>query len=180
MSRKQKLGHLLEGKSLSLETVRKLSQGSVFALQSRYKDRVQVYGSMNTLVHLGRVIQEIETSGEYKILLDEIQDIDIVILETNIDVSNLRLRIGYWVDKYKAKGWTFYKDIAPLRYTLETLLEHKQGRLCYCLYLRNQGNDRKLIGIFDKKSELTKWKKDTYKGERVSAIVYHESVLDRS
>ncbi len=177
MGRKQKLDQLLNSNYMSLETVRKLSGGSVYALKSRFKDRVQVYGTKNTWTHLGRLIEEIQNSGEYIELKNEIQDIDIVLLETDIEVSNLKVRTTYWIDKYKAMGFTFYKDLNPTRYVLETSIEHKAGRMCYCLYLKNKGNDRKLIGIFDRKKQLTSFVKEHYRDGRVSAIVYHESVL---
>lgn len=177
MSRKQKLDHLLEVSAISLETLSKLSGNSVFALKHRFKKRIQVYGSVSTLLSLGRLILEINASGEYSELLADIQNVDLVILEENVPDGDMRLKVSNWVYEFECLGYILYKDLSPLKYVLETVLEYKNGRLCYCLYVKNQGKDRKLVGVFDKKKQLTEFIKGSYKEKRVSAIVYHPSVL---
>ncbi len=171
------MDHLLDKPVMTLETITKLSVSSVYALRNRFKDRIQILGSMNTLVHLGRMIQEIQTSGEYIELKNDLLDIDIVLLETGLEIQDLKVRTSHWIQEYKKSGYTMYKDLNPVRYTLETLLEYKEGRMCYCLYLKNRGSDRKLIGIFDRKSKLTSFVTEHYRDGRVSAIVYDASVL---
>lgn len=177
MSRKKKLDQLIEGHCVSLETLNGLCISSVFALKHRSKKRIQVYGSSNTILHLGRLLEGIRTSGEYSELRNEIQDIEVVILETNVSSNDLRLKISNWIYEFECKGYMLYKDISPLKYVLETALEYNAGRLCYCLYVKNKGNDRKLVGVFEKKADLKQFVKEKYKERRISAIVYHESVI---
>jgi hypothetical protein len=122
-------------------------------------------------------MDEIRASGEYKEMLQDISQLELVVLETCIEEKDLKLRLANWISKYEQKKYVLYKDIAPLRYVLETTVEYKAGRLCYCLYLVNKKRHRVLVGVFEKKKQLTSFVKSAYPSERVSAVVFHESVI---
>ncbi len=176
--RKHNSHQLMSKLKLDLETLLQMSSTScVYGLVNRSKKRIQIYSTRSLLTHLGRIMSEIAVSGEYKEMLQDMSDIELVILETNIEDNDLKLKLANWVDEYERKRYTFYKDIAPLRYTLETTVEYKSGRLSYCLYLVNRKRHRVLVGVFLKKQQLTSFVKSAYPSKRVSAVVYHESVI---
>lgn len=177
---KHEVDHLIDIPTLDLETLVQLTTSSVYALCNTSDKRIQIYGSSTTLVHLGRILEEVKTSGEYKLLKDDLSKVKLVILETNISSESIRLKIGNWIREYKKRGYSLYKDIAPLKYKLDFNLEYKAGRLRYCLYLVNQGSDRKLVGIFDKKKDMKEFMSVHYRGNIVSEIVVHESVTGNS
>lgn len=180
MSKKHKRDHLVEVLGITLEKLVELSGSSVYALVCHSKKRLQVYGSVTTLVHLGRILEEIKLSGEYTELREDLSQIQLEILETNVSKEDMRLRISNWVHEFEGKGYSLYKDIAPLKYVLETILEYKGGTLCYCLYAKNSKKHRKLLGIFSRKKQLNEFVRSNYSNERVSALVVHESVLGTS
>ena len=175
---KDKAHQLMTKFKLDLETLLSMSNTAcVYAFLNKSKKRIQVYATKSLLTHLGRTVSEIAMSGEYVELFRDMADIELVILETGIQENEMKLKLSNWIDEYERKRYKLYKDIAPLRYVLETSVEYKAGRLCYCLYLRNRRRDRILVGVFDKKKQLTSFVKSAYPSKRVSAIVYHESVI---
>lgn len=175
MTTKHKLDHLLDSSLYNLETLMSLTGSSVYALVHRSKKMVQVYGSSTTLSHLGHLLEEIKASGEYSTMLADIQNLSLVILETNIPSKDIKLTISNWISKYKDNGFVLYKDISPMRLVLETRLEYRAGRLHYFLYAVGQGTYRKLLGIFERKKELKEFMNANYKGDRISSLVVHES-----
>ena len=174
----QKLHQLMSGLTLDLETLYSMSGTScVYGLVHKSKKKIQLYATKSLLTHLGRIMDEIRASGEYKEMLQDISQLELVVLETCIEEKDLKLRLANWISKYEQKKYVLYKDIAPLRYVLETTVEYKAGRLCYCLYLVNKKRHRVLVGVFEKKKQLTSFVKSAYPGKRVSAVVFHESVI---
>lgn len=175
MIEKQKPGHLLESPCIALETLLKVSGSSVYALVHRSKSMVQVFGSTNTVKHLGGILEEIKTSGEYRNLLEDVSEIDFVILETNVLKEDLRICIANWISKYKKKGYTMYKEISDSRLVLETRIEFYAGKPKYYLYAVGTGSYEKLLGIFKWKKDLKEFMNANYEGDRISTLVVHSS-----
>jgi hypothetical protein len=175
MSEKYESDHLLDSSLINLETLMSLSSSFVYALVNDSRKMVQVYGSVNMLVHLGHLLEEIRASGEYSTMLEDIQNLKIVLLETNVPSKDIKLTISNWISKYKDSGWILYKDISPMRLVLETRLEYRAGRLHYFLYAVGQGKYRLLLGVFEKKKDLKSFCHANYPGDRISHVVVHES-----
>lgn len=164
---------VLDRSCIKLETLFQLSVSSVYCLVRRDTRMVQVYGSVNTMSHLGRTLEEIRTSGEYKNLLEDLSQIDFCILETIADQKDLKIAIGSWIDKFKESGYTLYKDCSPIRLRLETTLEHRDGRLTYCLYVVSTRSYRKLVGVFVREKDMRKFKDEHYKDNKVRKVIVH-------
>jgi hypothetical protein len=176
MTMNQKLGHLLDSPSIPIETLLYLSGSSVYAFRHRSKKLVQVFGSTNVLSHLGRTMDEIKTSVEYKNLLDDLSEIDFVILETSIPKSEMKVSISKWIEKYKDDGYVLYKDISPIKLVLETRIEQRGYAIRYCIYaVSSTGSYRKLLGSFKYKRQMKEFLNANYKGDRISSLVVHES-----
>jgi hypothetical protein len=175
MMMKQKLDQVLDSSCIDLETMILLSGSSVYALVNDSRKKVQVYGSGNVLVHLGHLLEEIRASGEYSTMLEDIQNLQIVLLETNVPMKDIKLTISNWISKYKEDGFVLYKDISPMRLVLETRLEYRAGRLHYFLYAIGQGSYRRLLGVFEKKKSLKEFVHANYKEGRITSVVVHES-----
>lgn len=178
----KKVDHLLHTFSLDLEAMRKFSGGSVFALICRSKRRLQVYASKSSMKQLSLILDDIEVSGEYTELAKDLETtkVELVVLETGtITDSTRRERLYHWIKHYESRGYRLYKDIAPIRYKIQETVEPRSGRFCYCLYLVNSKSHKILVGIFHKKSDMNKFKKDNYNTKRIQNIIYHESVLNK-
>lgn len=173
MTMTQKLDHLLDINDLDLETLSTLTGSFVYALENASGKLVQVFGSTNTLRHLGGILEEIKTSGEYKTMKEDLHDLVFRVLETN--PKNMKISISLWIKRYKDVGYTMYKDCSPISLSLETRVERVDGRLCYCLYIVGRKSYKKLIGIFKKKKHLEEFKNASYKGDRISTVVVHSS-----
>ncbi len=163
--------------NISLETMMsKYSQSCIYALVHRSERRLQIFGSINMLVHLGKLLEEIKTSGEYTKLMEDLNEIDIVILETSVSSKDMKLKIGNYVSKYKNDGYVMYKEITTFRYYLETTIESRDRKIVYCLYVRNR-NDITLVGIFNKKNLMEDFIRKSYPNNHIDNIVLHDSIV---
>lgn len=178
MGKKQKVDQLKDVHAVDLETLLKFTGSVVFALRNRFKKRVQVYGSSTGLAHLGRLLEEIKISGEYTELRQDLEELEVVILETNVE--DVKLKIVHYTKQYEDLGYALYRDIAPVKYVLETTIEYKASKMYYCLYAVNRKRKRCLLGTFTKKKQLTSFMKEHYPSGRVSALVYDSSVVGTS
>lgn len=168
------LDHLIDIQSLSLETLANLSGNLVYCLENASDRLVQVFGSTNGLKHLGGILEEIKTSGEYKTMKKDLPVLVLRVLETNPE--SMKIAVAIWMDKYKTMGYTMYKDCSPIRLSLETRIETFDRKLCYCLYLVGRGSYKKLVGVFGKKKDLVAFRDANYPGDRISEVVVHCSV----
>ena len=173
MTMKQQRDHLLDIQNIDLETLVALSGSLVYALVNESGKLVQVFGSTNGLKHLGGILDEIKTSGEYKDMRKDLPNLVLKILETNPE--HMKTAIGLWVDKYESFGYAMYKDRSPMRLSLETRLVFVRGKLRYCLYVVGRKSYEKLVGVFDRKKDLEQFKNASYKGDRISTVVVHSS-----
>ncbi len=171
MTMKQELDHLLDIQELSLETLTELSGSLVYCLENSSDRLVQVFGSTNALKHLGGILEEIKTSGEYKTMKKDMTKLKVKVLETS--PKSMKISIAIWMDKYKAMGYTMYKDCSPISLSLETRVETMNRKLCYCLYLVGRGSYEKLVGVFEKKRELEAFKDASYPDNRILDVIVH-------
>jgi len=178
MTMKHEADHLLDLSKLPLETLVTLSGSFVYALENDSGKLVQVFGSANALKHLGGILDEIKTSGEYKTMKEDLPHLVLRILETN--PKDMKISISLWIKRYKSIGYTMYKDCSPIVLSLETRVETVDGKLCYCLYIAGRKSYRKLIGVFKKKRDLDAFKNANYKGDRISTVVVHSSARLRN
>ena len=174
MDTEKDINDLIKVLNLNLETLFNLKGNFVYAFLNSENKRIQIFSCKQFLQHLSKAISEINTSGEYSELKNDLNKIKICILETNFNDS-LRLRQSHWIDVYRNKGYKLYKDITPVKYSIETAVEMIGGKLRYILYLKNLRHDRIKVGIFSKKKELKSFIETHYK-HGVTAVVYHESI----
>lgn len=167
---------LIQVVPISLETMTNYIGGSfVYALLHSNMKLVQVVGTSNVLVSLGRLLEEIgKSNGEYTKIQEEIDKTQVVILETT-SKEELQIRLSHWRQYYKDLGYEFFKDVASVRYSLETRYEYRQGKMHCFLYAVNKRKDRKLLGIFGKKRLLEEFIQVAYPDNRIERLVYHES-----
>lgn len=176
MKKIQKVDELLHVLPFSLETLLGIPENSVYCFLNVDARHVQVYASVCIVKHLAGLLEAIKTSGEYKVLKEEIHSTKIVVLETGVDREQLKLRQAFWIDQYKHKGYSLYKEVTPIRYNLETDVTWVGGRIEYHLYARNKRKGV-LLGKFRKKKDMDTFLKENYKDGKVYTFLYHSSVL---
>jgi hypothetical protein len=169
-------GSIISTNSL-LQDLVALPRACVYALVDEVGQRIQVFSTLCMTKHLGTMLDEISVSGEYKSLWQDIQKLKLIVLET-IDPKNRKVRHGYWVSYYRSLGWSFYKDNAPVTYSLETKVGFRFGTLSYFVWLRNKRKDKILVGIFTRKKEMKTWIDTYYPDGIVRDVVRHESVRE--
>lgn len=175
MEKKQKDVGLLDVRKLSLETLVGLPKNVVYCFLDSDLRYAQVFSTVSIVQHLGRILEEIESSGEYSVLRERLKDTKIRILEVDILETDLKLRQAYWIDLYTKKGYKMYKELTPIRYNLETIVEWEGGRAEYRLYARNKRKSI-LLGRFRKKGELEDFLSESYPDGKVYTFLYHVSI----
>lgn len=176
MDTKQNSNEVIEVVDMSLETLLSLPGNCVYVFENENKKHIQIYSSKNMVSHLLETCKEIQLSGEYSQLRNEMKEVKIKILETNLEPNQLRIRQSYWIDLYRDKGYKLYKEISPIKYTIDVEFGYQYGRIHFFVYLKNTRKDTKLIGVFPNKTSMEKWMRKHYPGKKVSNIVIHESV----
>ena len=178
MNRIQDKAILLDSKYFTLETLLNIETNVVYCFLNVDSKRVQVYGTKCIIQHLGRILDEIKTSGEYSVLRDDMKNTEIVILESNILETDLKLKVAYWVDWYQSRGYRLFKELSPIRYKLDRVVEFEGRKLMYYLYARNK-RDSVLLGRFRKRREMEDFISDSYPDGKVFKFLYHSSISSR-
>ena len=159
---------------IPLETIVSLAQSlpvsCIYALVNDDTKRFQLYSSTNTTIHLLSLIRRINEDPKEFLLREELAKCKLVILETQQITKDRQLEL---ISEYLDNGYTQYKLYAPIKYSLETLVDEE--RRMYCLYVVNsKANHRILIGRFRKHKTLRQFIEKHY-GTGVRRIVKHHS-----
>jgi hypothetical protein len=176
MNQIQKSNDVLSVGILELGKLMDLPEHCIYAFRNPKTKLIQIFGTACMLGHIMRILPEIKISGEWKALKDDLENIELCILETNVDPIDRRLRQAFWINKYRYElCYELYKDVAPIRFRTDIQMEYQYGKLCYFVYLMNTRKDRRLIGIFSTKKEMMVFLDTHYPRGVVSKIIFHES-----
>lgn len=162
--------------NVSLEALACLPMSCVYAIRSKVGMTIQIFSTVNMACHLGKLVDEIRISGEWLCLRKEIQNTEIVILETDIPKEKLKLRHAYHIGEYRKSGYRFYKDSSPVNYSIDKTIRLFNGRLCLFVSLRNARKDEILIGIFHGKKEMNLFLETHYKDGIVRDVVFYTRI----
>lgn len=178
MSVKQVCNSILHVEDINLETGLKYVSNSVYMLSNDDSKTIFISYTTNLCQSLGRLLGDIKSnSGEHKTLKDDIENVKLYILETNLETGQLKLRTAYWSNLYADRGYKFYKQMNLVNYTLETTIGYKEGKVHYFCYLVNKRKDKILIGMFSKKKEMSSFLRTNYPNfNRIGKVVLHDSV----
>lgn len=178
MTKKKVVEEVLHLVPINLETSIQYATHCIYIISNDRSKTCLIGSSSNLYTTIGRLLEDLKLSnGQYKSLKDDLENVTISILETNLEKGLLKLRQAHWIRTYRDKRYKFYKDISPLKYTLSIDLGFINHKLYYFVSLTNQSNDSRLIGRFSTKKEMNDWIGVSYPDlERISSIVIHESV----
>ena len=174
MSTDTKIDMVMLESHIDLETSLCMVQGLVYGIVNVERCIIHIAYTNNLYEAIGRLVAVLQSgSPEYGSMKDDIKQCKVVVLETGIEKGDLRLRTGYWISLYKDRKYSFYKELNPLLYTLETSIERKGNYLLYFVYLKSKGKITLVVGEFKKKREMTEWIRRNYPDtSRIHKIVY--------
>lgn len=178
MSRDTKTNSVLELVPINLETGLLMVQGLIYSIVNSTTKTVVVGSTSNLYEAIGRAMSILASgSPEFGSLKEELKDCSVCVLETNVNKKDLKLRQAYWISYYREKGFKFYKELNPLRYTLETDWDYREGKICYFVSLKSRRSDKLLIAVFRKRKEMKEWIRVHYPDtSRISKVVYQSSL----
>jgi hypothetical protein len=138
-----------------------LPEGCTFALFNQKRKKAQLFICKNGLIRIPQIINTLRNNEHSsKELCSDLQDLELVILETNNDISILRLHMQYWKDYLKDLELETYNKINCLIYKSRVTTGYDYtGELRILVELVNRRNESFVVGVFEKMYEAKEFQK---------------------
>lgn len=145
----------------------------VFGLINSKDHKIYLGYTINLPQALARIIKETKLSNNK--LNNDWNKLELVILETFTDRSNLRVRHKWYFNEYSNKGWMFYNKISnSTRYKLRLDIVSDKG-LDYKVKVKLLTRRYKevVVGVFDTYEDAKAWSSIHYPdSNNITNIVY--------
>ena len=153
--------------SMKIKDLSDLPKISVFALFNPKKNKVHLMYAKNTLIKLAKFIDELKyNKNRNKELCDDVEDLEVIILETYVDESICRMHMNYWYDYvtkveqlelYSRYNYLVYKPrITVSAYEYDYLNKNQVDRV-YVEFI-NARNEGTVVGVFNNIIEAEEFK----------------------
>ena len=164
---------LIQTSQLAIIDLLNLPDNLVFCFLNDDLKKFQVMYATNLLTYLGRLKSNFKANPEYA-WIEGNKDLRIMILETDVNKQDWRLRKSYWEDQLEKDGWKSYKEESPWGYKLDYQPEYINKVMHYVLYAKSSNGVKKL-GVFRRKSQLDEFLQKCYPEGRIYKFIYQES-----
>jgi len=162
---------------MKLKNLTELTCSGIWAFVNDKDKRIFISHSNNILSSVSRNISEIkDKSHSCRKLLRDFPNLDLLVLEANVLPHDRKIKVGKWMDHYRNKGWTLYKDNPPVSYSIRTAIS-KDYKVH--ILLVNKRNDKLVIGVFTTMDEATQFLSTNYPNNKVHNIIYSDNSLTR-
>jgi len=150
---------------MKLTDLAKLPYISVFCLYNPKKNKVYLAHTNNMLLRFAKLIDELrQHHHSNKELCEDIDDLELVILETYHDIEHARLHMSYWKNYVtNVEGMELYNNNNYLTYRTR-IYEDVYNERIY-VELVNARNQSFVIGVFDHMIEAKEFKASLDKSE---------------
>ena len=144
----------------------------VFGLINTQNKNIYLSYTINLPLALARIIKEIKNSNNK--LKKDWDKLELVILETVTDRSNLKVRYKAYCDEYSNNGWVFYNKISNLvNYKIRHEIVTIEGKVKVQVKLLNRRYKEIVVGTFDTYEDAMKWSTVNYPdSNNIINIVY--------
>ena len=174
---------------MKLSNLSNLPNNSVFALHNPKKNKVHLMYAKNTLVRLARFIDELRNrENSLTELCDDLDDLELVILETYSTESVCKLMMNYWYDYvteeegmelYTKRNYLSYKArIEYLSFSYDYLNKNNVD-LVYVQLVNSRGKGM-IVGVFKSIPEAEEFKKNYLDIQRHITPVYATNDLTKN
>ena len=174
---------------MKLSVLTTLPKTSVFALFNPKKNKVHLMYAKNTMVKLVKFLDELKyNKHRNKELCEDVDDLELIILETYSDDSICRMHMNYWYDYIlNEEGLELYGNRRNyLQYKLRTsvsafeydYLNKSNVDRVYVEFI-NSRNEGFVVGVFDNVPEATQFSEFVSNNQEYLFTVYASNRLTR-
>jgi hypothetical protein len=159
-------------------TLNDLSTPGIWAIVNERDRLVYLSQSNNVLASMSRNIDMIHNKSHScrKLLRDKSLLSFVVLEEVSSTETDRKLRLNYWINHYRNKGYTLYrKHNGEATYTPK-LFVTKDYKVHVTLV--NKRNDKLVVGVFDKMNDATQFI-TTYYSNIFYTITYSDNILTK-
>lgn len=158
-------------------TLNDLSKPGIWAIVNERDRVVYLSQSNNILSSMSRNIDMIhDKSHPCRKLLRDKSLLSFVLLEELHTETNRKLRLNYWINHYRNKGYTLYRrHNGEVSYTPKVFVT-KDYKIHVTLV--NKRNDKLIVGVFDKMDDATQFI-TTYYSNTFYNITYSDNILTK-
>lgn len=158
---------------MKLKNLTELTCSGIWAFVNDKDKRIFISHSGNILSSVSRNISEIkDKSHSCRKLLRDLPHLELIVLESGVLPHDRKIKVGEWMDYYRNKGWTLYKDTHPVSYSIRTSIS-KDYKVH--ILLVNKRNDKLVVGIFPTMDEATQFLSTNYPNNKVHKVIYSEN-----
>lgn len=163
---------------MKLRNLIELSGSGIWAFVNDKDKRIFITHSNNILSSVSRNISQIQDkSHSCRKLLRDLPNLELVVLEKDLNSLDRKVKVGKWMDHYKAKGWTLYKDTHPVYYSIRTSVS-KDYKVHVLLV--NKRNDKIVVGIFPTIDLANEFVSINYPNNNITSVIYSQNDLTSS
>jgi hypothetical protein len=156
-----------------LKNLTELTCSGIWAFVNNKDKRIFISHSNNILSSVSRNISEIkDKSHSCRKLLRDFPNLDLLVLESHVLPHDRKIKVGKWMDHYRNKGWTLYKDNPPVSYSIKTTISNDYK---VHILLVNKRNDKLVVGVFPTMDEATQFLSTNYPDNKVHKVIYSEN-----
>jgi len=157
-----------------VKQLRELPEGCTFALYNPIRKKSQLFICKNGLIRIPRIINDLRTNEHTnKELCRDLEDLELIILETSNDYSLLRLHVQYWYDYMKDIGLETYSKHTYLKYKARVNVGYDfNGEQKVFVELVNRRNESFIVGVFDNMYDAKTFKVDYFDSMKYVYPVY--------
>jgi hypothetical protein len=162
---------------MKLKNLTELTCSGIWAFVNTKDKRIFISHSNNILSSVSRNISEIkDKSHSCRKLLRDLPNLELLVLEADVLPQDRKIKVGKWMENYKNKGWTLYKDTPPVLYSIRTSIS-KDYKVH--ILLVNKRNDKLVVGVFTTMDEATQFLFTNYPNNKVHNVIYSDNSLTR-
>lgn len=157
-----------------------LSKHCVYALVCEENKRFAVGYAEDLLNALYVINRDLETP-KYKLLKNDIDKVEIVVLEQDIQNNiNKKILCNEYVEKYKDLGYSQYYPSSFVRYTVHSEPVVYATRSYYVAYIKDRRCNKTVVGLFLKKDALDKFIEEYYPNYTFKNIYYADNIYTKN
>lgn len=156
--------------------------GCIYALYNQKRKKTQLFlANSNALLSIPRTISNLRNNDhKSKELCSDINDLELIVLETHEDTSYLRLRMQYWYDYVEDLGLETYTKRIYLQYKSRINVDFDYtGEKRVLVELVNKRNESFVVGVFDKMYEAKEFQEAYFGRSKYVYPIYANNVLTR-
>jgi len=160
-----------------LPNLTQLSKAGIWAIVNESDKVLYITQSNNVLSSMSRNIDQLNNKSHHcRSLLRHKSKLSFVVLEYVTIETDRKLRLNYWIEKYRNKGYTLYRKHNGEALYVPKILVTEDFKIHVTLV--NRRNDKLVVGVFDKMSEAEHFT-TTHYSKPFYTITYSSNILTK-